>query len=781
MFSQNPKDNPYLVYQRERNGSRSYWNTCCQNCCCQPNVYPFTFHKVDSTTGDPVSGATFALYDANSSLIATEISNANGQVTFSHLQPGMYTLRETIPADGYLPNRIEHSVIIEKNGTMMVDGIAVVHFTIPNTKIPTVSIIKTDDNGIPLSGATFTLSQNGNVLQTIVSDECGSLAIGKLQPGTYTLVETIPPTGYQPNATPYIILVSEDGTITINGETTTNYTIVNTKTVVEYPFSFCKIDDCSNIGISGAVFTLLFKGEPIASATSDSSGYVHFESIPPGSYDLVETTPAPGYLSNTTKHRVVIEEDGQILVDGNDVENFTITNTKAEQSSFSFRKTNICGVPLQGAIFELRQNNAVIQTATSNFFGKVTFDSLNIGTYTLVETVVPEGYQPNLTEYTVIVSSNGSVTIDDTPASQFTMQNESLSHTLLFSKIDSQTQQPIEGAVFELLQSGTQIATATSDGNGMVSFPNLQPNYYILKEVTPAPGYDITLQEHTVSVDFKGNVTVDGMNASNFKIVNTKSGESDYSFSFSKTDENGSGLANATFSLTQNDKAIATAISDASGTVTFDHIQAGEYMLKEETAPSGFEPDTTVYPVQVKPDGTITINQLPVSQFSVIDKQELINITVTKTWIDHNNAENLRPSTVTIALFQDGVQIASAEIETSEGDTQVYVFENFPKYNAAGQEYVYTVDETTLYTGYTSTVTGFDIINIFKNVLITVNHVDANTGNVLLTEHFTVPYHSDFTAHAVSLVGYTLVSAPLYTFYHVVDNAEHSFEYTRLA
>ena len=49
-------------------------------------------------------------------------------------------------------------------------------------------------------------------------------------------------------------------------------------------------------------------------------------------------------------------------------------------------------------------------TATTANGGKATFAGLEKGTYTLKETVAPNGYNLNTTEYTVTIGDNGTIT-----------------------------------------------------------------------------------------------------------------------------------------------------------------------------------------------------------------------------------------------------------------------------------------------------------------------------------------------------------------------------------
>lgn len=76
-----------------------------------------------------------------------------------------------------------------------------------------------------------------------------------------------------------------------------------------------------------------------------------------------------------------------------------------------------------------------------------------------------------------------------------------------------------------------------------------------------------------------------------------------------ETTDAGTPLADATFTIAKKDTPdaiIATATSDDSGTVTFPNLEVGEYVVKEETAPTGYACANQTFYVQVtlNEDGT---------------------------------------------------------------------------------------------------------------------------------------------------------------------------------
>lgn len=172
------------------------------------NVY---FSKVNEN-GDPLSGATFATYtlysnDELSQQVGTATSAASGQVSFGTLPVGTYYMKETAAPNGYATDENVYKVVVTTSGstiTRLNDEENSDIKTIANyPEAAEITIKKVDANGNPLSGATFQIKKDGaayNYNNGSTSNITGAgTADGqkiKVEAGTYTIVETVAPTGY---------------------------------------------------------------------------------------------------------------------------------------------------------------------------------------------------------------------------------------------------------------------------------------------------------------------------------------------------------------------------------------------------------------------------------------------------------------------------------------------------------------------------------------------------------------------------------------------------------
>ncbi|MCD7804519.1 MAG: Cna B-type domain-containing protein [Oscillospiraceae bacterium] len=120
---------------------------------------------------------------------------------------------------------------------------------------------------------------------------------------------------------------------------------------------------------------------------------------------------------------------------------------------------------------------------------------------------------------------------------------------------------------------------------------------------------------------------------------------------------------------------------------------------------------------------TVTNSHTP----HVEPSQVYTGIEVTKVWNDDNNADGLRPASITVALYRDGVATGRT-ITLSEANNWTASFTHLPVYCGTAA-YNYTVVELDVPAEYTATVTGgngsFTITNTYMPVVEIEEPVEA--------------------------------------------------------
>ena len=125
--------------------------------------------------------------------------------------------------------------------------------------------------------------------------------------------------------------------------------------------------------------------------------------------------------------------------------------------------------------------------------------------------------------------------------------------------------------------------------------------------------------------------------------------------------------------------------------------------------------------IEVKADGTAKaklFNQYAAPPTPEPDA-EFVDIPVTKTWNDNNNADGNRPASVTARLYADGVEVDSHVLTAAEN--WQFTFVEKPRYQEDNKtEIVYTVGEDAV-AMYAATVNGYNIVNDYQPEVTSVS------------------------------------------------------------
>ncbi|WP_282926874.1 SpaA isopeptide-forming pilin-related protein [Helcococcus kunzii] len=154
--------------------------------------------------------------------------------------------------------------------------------------------------------------------------------------------------------------------------------------------------------------------------------------------------------------------------------------------------------------------NAIMRKSTDST-GKATFDNLTPGDYVLVESKAPRGYNISTAEYNITVTDTG-ISMNGQLGSNFNIINtkEEIPKygEFTLTKVDSQSNTNLPGAIFSLTDSNGTITNFKTNNNGNIHFKNLKPGLYELKETTAPEGYELTTKVWSVYVNSEGKTFI---------------------------------------------------------------------------------------------------------------------------------------------------------------------------------------------------------------------------------------------------------------------------------
>ena len=560
-----------------------------------------------------------------------------------------------------------------------------------------INIHKVDDANQPLKGAKFRVVRQANnqVIGEFESDENGNIAVGKLLKDKYILTEIEAPSGHIIKEADTVVNVEDFG-----ADHSVTKTIINPKDKPKETKATIELDKTlTGRDLKDGEFSFeLYEGATKLQTVTNKNGKVTFDPISykeagEHTYTVKEVVGnTPGVTYDTTEKQVTVKvtQDGQALkADLVYPENKTFNNTytapKPAKAKISASKI-LEGAELKNGEFNfqlLDETGKVLQTKQNAADGTVTFDDISYSSedagktfhYTIKE-VIPESKAKGMTYDEGNIDATVTVTKDDASntlkASVTYGDKTSFTNKLVTTSIPptpptvdkpelklyniqlhkaNADGNALAGAVFGLFEAdgttpvanpyGAGQATATSSDEegkkGLVTFTGLEARDYVIKELTAPSGYQLSTDVIKVSAsELKAatNLVVDKGTVVNkpFTSIPPTPPTVDkpelklYSIQLHKVNQEGKALVGAVFGLFEADgttpvanpygEGQATATSDANGLVTFTGLEAKDYVVRELTAPDGYQLSDEV--IKIAASDLVASN-------SVVDKGNVVN------------------------------------------------------------------------------------------------------------------------------------------------------------
>ncbi|MDD3339203.1 MAG: SpaA isopeptide-forming pilin-related protein, partial [Lachnospiraceae bacterium] len=643
-----------------------------------------TIDKVVYGTTTKLAGAemklsgTFA--DGSTAPITWKTDGTNAKVLTGQLVVGnTYTLEETNRVTGY-ESLVGKTVTfhLDKQGRLVIDtnqkmsnaadaaaGAGTNTLTLSNLKVlGKAKLTKTGAAGA-LAGVTFDVYAEGGtkpVQAGLVTDAAGIVTTQDLPEGKYYFVETGTLDNYVLDGTHVAFEIGANDYAAVKNVTMTNAPLV-------YNVHLTKKDAADKATLAGVEFTLYEKDgtewKKAEAKESNENGEITFTLNHKGSYKVVETKTLQGY-----------ELDAKAAF----TKEFTVDNTAEYQNKTleigdvenvrTLGKVNLTKVDaadqkaIAGAIFTLfAEDGKKVKDVATGADGVAAFTDISWGKYYVQETKAADGYQLDDTKYDVTIGSDllvvelGAITNDRSDLSFIKrgyLYEACADKTLAGAPDPLQTElvSGVEFTIYNDAECKNEVAKATSDAKGVVSFKQLLNGTYYVRETKASGKYVLDNTVYVATINDNGEFTglkdLDG-NAVEDNTLYNDVPRTDIEIEKVSKDDSNKKLPGSTYGLFRRadavesvdeetqlrasqgitafanvadallskiddgDILIAMAVTDENGLLKFEGVLTGvEYKVKELIAPAGSQVSERPMTITFKVDdnGAVVIEKV---------------------------------------------------------------------------------------------------------------------------------------------------------------------------
>lgn len=607
-------------------------------------VSPITVVKMDASTGKkiPIKGVEFRLLDADKKPITmtthypsevvhkTFKTDENGQFTFPEkLKYGVYYLEEVNAPEGYLKGELLQFEV--KEGAVWNQPLVVKYFD--KNAMGKMQIKKIDaETKEKLSGAVFEVRasedivtpdqtvriKKGEVAETLIVGEDGTVLSKELYIGKYEIQETKQPDGYvlDPKCYEVEIKYQDQNTPVV----LTEISIPNEPTKVR----LVKSEKGSETPLSGVTFHFWKKGEENEKreVTTEKDGTIILEQLLPGTYCFQEIRTLPGYILDPAVYEVVVEADGTINGEKEEILNVENDYTKVEFTKYD----RASGKVLEGGRYQITDlSGNVVDEWKGKKTPHLTEKLLPGAEYIFKEIEAPSGY---------LVAEDVRFTVANTEEIQkVRMEDENAMGKIRIVKTDRSTKERLNGAVFEIhaaediitpdgtvqlkkgeladtITTGIEIEDMEEKGASIACSKELFFGKYVITEKKPPVGYVLDQQSYPVDLTYEDQDTPVVLKTLHLKNTSTE-------LTILKQDvETKEPLSGVRFTVRDSAMPIEngdTSISaiqlwttDENGEIHLRGLLPGTYWIQETMTVPGYMLDPVKYTIEVSEDGQIT-------------------------------------------------------------------------------------------------------------------------------------------------------------------------------
>jgi len=256
-----------------------------------------------------------------------------------------------------------------------------------------------------------------------------------------------------------------------------------------------KTDATTGKELSGATLVIKNSNGKVVEEWVSTNKPKEFDDLAVGTYTLEEAKAPEGYIKSTEVISFEVKKDNKTITK-------TIENEKKAPTVVKISKVDITnGEELPGATLVIKNSKGKVVEKWVSTNTPKTFDALEVGKYTLEETIAPKGYIKSTEVISFEVKNDGKIITK-------TMENkpEEIKETIVkIIKTDANDEtKRLAGATLVVKDSkGNEKGKYTTDENGMWIIKDLEVGKYTVEELEAPTGYKKL--ENTITFEVKDN------------------------------------------------------------------------------------------------------------------------------------------------------------------------------------------------------------------------------------------------------------------------------------
>ena len=611
--------------------------------------------------GKPLAGVTFLVTLGNGMPVGggngEYTTDANGRIIITGLAAGTTIVaKEVRTAKGYALDPTPRTITITgaagqtytasgtassggsvgfETGSAAGGGGNQITFTDGALNTLTIHKYEAGDENKALTGVEFKITDAsgapvGNSNGIFYTDKFGDIMIENLEAGAViTVRETKALDGY--------VLDNAPQTITIKGSGENNELFFSNER--QGTLLIKKLDSVTKEPLSGVEFKIVYsdgrfvedEGGNISSNglyLTDRHGEIRISGLT-GTVIVTEEKTLPGYIINEG------ERSQTAVVNANATTRLTFYNTPKGGLRI-IKSDEDTGERIKGVEFEIRKmNGEVVGTYLTDRHGLIELSSLEAGWYAVTEIKAAEGYKLDATPAQVCVA--------DGEIAELKLTNKRFSR-IIIHKTDSNTGAGIYGVTFLVYDSGRNpLEQLITDQNGYAwTETELIDGRYYVQEIEAAEGYLADLEYKTVIVEVGKNSLIEWSNT-------PITGQIQISKYAAENNEltgqaKGTGLKGAVYEIirARSGSVVGYIVTDARGVAASSPLPLGRYLIREVTAPRGWQLSEQSFDVTLEYAGQII-------KLADYDKPAILGVSITKSGLKEVLAGDMMTYRFTIA------------------------------------------------------------------------------------------------------------------------------------